>query len=265
MSEPIIFKQHQTHAEIILNRPESFNALNEPMLESLQNVIHQLQQSPDTRCVWLKANGKHFMAGGDVKLFATLTMPGDERALALAPMMQGLHTCMQALADLPMPIVTSVQGAVAGFGLGLMMASDFVFASEKAYFNLAYIRLGLCPDGFVTYWLPRKVGLTRAISMALLGQTISPQEAKADQLINEVVPAEVLMQHSEACVHMLCQQSQLALRHTKKLLRQSLESSMAQQSEAELRAFSQCVQSDDFIEGVSAFIQKRKPDFQSQS
>jgi 2-(1,2-epoxy-1,2-dihydrophenyl)acetyl-CoA isomerase len=147
----------------------------------------------------------------------------------------------------------------------LMMASDFVFASEKAYFNLAYIRLGLCPDGFVTYWLPRKVGLTRAMSMALLGQTISPEVAKDSGLINDVVPVEALNEHAEACVHALCQQSQLALRHTKQLLRQSLESTMAQQSMAELKAFGNCVENDDFIEGVSAFIQKRKPDFQSQS
>lgn len=263
MTKPILFEQFDSHAVITLNRPEVLNALNQEMLNELKPIIADLSQCQKTKCVVIKANGKHFMAGGDVKMFATLTMPGDERHHALKPLMLDLHDCMQQLAQLPMPVVASVQGAVAGFGLGLMMASDLIIASDKAHFNLAYIKIGLCPDGLVTYWLPRKIGLNKAMELALTGRRLEACEAHTLGLINQLVDADHLITETDKLVELLCGHSILSLRHTKQLLRFSLDHDMSTQSEQELDAFGQCVANDDFVEGVKAFIEKREPNFKN--
>ena len=265
MTKPILFEQFESHAVITLNRPEVFNALNQEMLDELKCIIVKLSQCQRTKCLVIKANGKHFMAGGDVKMFATLTMPGKERHKALKPLMHDLHACMQQLAQLPMPIIACVQGAVAGFGLGLMMASDMIIASEKAYFNLAYIKIGLCPDGLVTYWLPRKIGLNKAMELALTGRRLEASEAQTLGLINKLVTADNLDEETDRLVTLLCSHSLLSLRHTKKLLRFSLDHDMVSQSNQELVAFGECVANDDFVEGVRAFIEKRKPNFENSN
>lgn len=265
MDKPIIFEQFSTHAVITLNRPDVFNALDQEMINELKKVTELLSKCEKTRCVIIKANGKHFMAGGDVKMFASLTMPGKERHLALKPWMEQLHDCMQALSKLPMPIIASVQGAVAGFGLGLMMASDIIIASEIAYFNLAYIKIGLCPDGLVSYWLPRKIGLTKAMELALTGKRLDAKEAMDLGLINHVVKADILDLETSKLVTVLNQNSLLAMRQTKKLLRFSLDNDIKNQSSLELKAFGQCLAHDDFVEGVKAFLEKRSPNFNEKS
>lgn len=261
MSEVIIFDQYAHHAVITLNRPKVLNALNQEMVDQLVQVIDKLSQCKQTRCVLLKANGKHFMAGGDVKLFATLTMSGEERHAELKPLMQDLHDCMQKLSTLPMPVIACVQGAVAGFGLGLVMAADLAVVSERAYFNLAYVRLGLCPDGLVSYWLPRKIGLTKSMELALTGASLTAQDAKAAGLINQVVAPDALTAEAERWAQQLIQSSQHAVRHTKKLLRASLDHNLDLQSALELESFGHCVAEEDFVEGVKAFLEKRAPKF----
>ena len=264
MMEPILFEQFEQHAEITLNRPEALNALNQEMLNALKPIIQTLSQCQKTKCLVIKANGKHFMAGGDVKMFATLTMPGHVRKETLKPSMHDLHECMEKLAQLPMPIIASVQGAVAGFGLGLMMASDIVIASDRAYFNMAYIKIGLCPDGLVTYWLPRKIGLSQAMAVALTGKRIGAIEAKEIGLINQVVLHDELNSATETMVNTLNANSMLSMRHTKKLIRNSLDHDMLHQSKEELKAFGQCVANDHFVEGVKAFLEKRSPNFNNE-
>jgi 2-(1,2-epoxy-1,2-dihydrophenyl)acetyl-CoA isomerase len=158
-------------------------------------------------------------------------------------------------------VIASVHGAVAGFGMSLLMAADLALASAESVFTLAYVRLGTSPDGGSTFFLPRHVGSKRAMEIALLGDRFDAAKALQWGLVNEVVPAAELGPRTAALAERLSQGPAAALAATKRLLARSLDATLETQLQAEAEGFAQCTATPDFVEGVAAFIGKRPPRF----
>jgi 2-(1,2-epoxy-1,2-dihydrophenyl)acetyl-CoA isomerase len=264
MSEPIKTEIEGAVATITLNRPEALNALNAELARALAAAILAVEADEGVRCVVLRGAGGHFMAGGDLKFFGSLLKePAAERRRFFRQMVETVHPTMLAIRRMPKPVIASVEGAAAGFGMSLMLACDLAIAADNAYFSLAYVNIGTSPDGSGTFFLPRVVGLRRAMEISLLGERFDAAKALELGLVNRVVPADALAAETGKLSARLASGPTLALAATKRLLNRSLGSSLESQLEAEAESFSSCSASDDFVEGIAAFIEKRKPAFRA--
>ncbi|GAB3629735.1 hypothetical protein GCM10027419_45900 [Pandoraea terrae] len=172
-----------------------------------------------------------------------------------------IHAGIALLAQLPMPVVASVHGAVAGAGLSITLAADLAIAADDTTFSTAYIKIGASPDASSSWHLPRIVGLRKAMEICLLGERIDAHEALRLSLVNRVVPTADLVAQTEALVQRLAAGPTVALARTKQLLRAAQTSDLASQLSAEHEAFRSCAALEDFREGVNAFFDRRKPQY----
>jgi 2-(1,2-epoxy-1,2-dihydrophenyl)acetyl-CoA isomerase len=251
--------------EIILNRPQSLNAINDDMMQEFSLVLERVAKDTDIRCVLLKGAGASFMAGGDVKMFhRELGRPVAELRERFEEFVGALHPLIEKLANLRVPLVAAVQGAVAGFGVSLTLLSDFVIASDDSYFTLAYIHLGTTPDGSSTWFLPRLVGLRRAKEIAMLGERIPASEAVRLGLAYKVVPRDSLEAEATAFATRLAAGPTQAFARTKALLHASFNRNLMDQMDAEVDSFAECASGEDFAEGVRSFVERRKPVFKGK-
>ncbi|MSO74794.1 MAG: enoyl-CoA hydratase [Alphaproteobacteria bacterium] len=265
MSEIVGVEIENAVATITLNRPEALNALNIELAKALADAVLGVEVDEGVRCVVIRGAGGHFMAGGDLKFFkATLNEPAGERRRFFRAMVETVHPTMIALRRMNKPVIASVEGAAAGFGMSLMLACDLAIAAENAYFSLAYVNIGTSPDGSGTFFLPRAVGLRRAMEIALLGERFDAKRALELALINRVVSTEALGAETEKLARRLANGPTLAIAATKQLLNRSLEVPLEAQLEAEAASFSACAASEDFVEGINAFIEKRKPAYRGR-
>lgn len=249
-------------ATVTLNRPAALNTLNPALSKALRDVVSQVESDTAVRTVVLQGAGKHFMAGGDIKTFqATLEASATDRKLYFERFIAEVHDTIIRIRRMDKPVLASVRGAVAGFGLSLMNSCDLAIASDDAYFTLAYRNIGASPDGSGTYGLPRAVGVKRAMEMALLGDRFDAARALELGLVNRVVPADELTQATRAWAMRLATGPTRALGRTKRLINDSLGESLANQLLAEQDAFAASAAERDFIEGVQAFVDKRPPVF----
>jgi len=249
-------------ATVTLNRPAALNALDDAMMAAMEEAFTTLEADTSVRAVVVRGAGEHFMAGGDVKLFHRgLDLPPAERRRRLELFVHKVHPTVTAIRRMPMPVIASVRGAAAGFGLSLVMACDLALAADSAYFTLAYSLIGTSPDGSGTYHLPRIVGMKKAMEIALLAERFDAATALALGLVNRVVPAAELESATTALAERLAAGPSHAYGNTKRLLGQSLANSLAEQLQAEAESFADCAASEDFAEGVRAFVEKRKPRF----
>jgi 2-(1,2-epoxy-1,2-dihydrophenyl)acetyl-CoA isomerase len=252
-------------ATITFNRPEARNALSMEMREGLAEYTAMAEFDPHVRCVVLRGAGGHFMAGGDVKSFKERQgLPGTERQLAVTRGLHTLHYAIYRVRRMPKPVIASVQGAAAGAGVSLAIACDLVIASEDAFFVLAYANLGLSPDGSSTWFLPRAVGQKRAMEMALLAERIDAETALDWGLINRVVPAAQLAAETDKLARRLASGPTLAYGRAKALLSASFDNTMEHQLELEGRSIAESMVTEDHVEGVNAFIEKRTPVFKGR-
>jgi 2-(1,2-epoxy-1,2-dihydrophenyl)acetyl-CoA isomerase len=158
-------------ATLTLNRPASLNALDLDMIEALVAHTAALAADASVRCVIVNGAGKHFMAGGDIRMFAAeLSTTPAERQQRFGGIIARVHAAIEQIHRMPQPVIASVHGAVAGFGLSLMGACDLAIAADDAYFTSAYRHIGLTPDGGSTWTLPRLVGVKKAMEIVLLGE-----------------------------------------------------------------------------------------------
>lgn len=252
-------------ASVTLNRPAVRNALSAGMVQGMKDFFLAVERDDKVRCLVVRGAGDHFMAGGDVKGFnAFHGMPAEERRDTFERRIHELHPVIFTLRRMGKPVVASVQGAAAGFGLSLMMACDLVIAADSAFFTLAYINIGTSPDGSGTYFLPRIVGQKKAMEIALLGDRFDAETAKAAGLINFIVPAADLEAETRKLAARLAAGPTRAIANTKRLINHSLERSLESQLQAEAMSFADCASSDDWLEGVKAFAEKRRPAFKGR-
>jgi len=250
---------------ITLNRPASLNALSEEMTKGMIEATSKFERDASVRCVLIKGAGEHFMAGGDVKgFYERLKANQAEHAAGLEWRVNVMHAIIYSFRRMKKPTVVSVQGAAAGFGLSLMMAADLAIASDDAFFTLAYANIGFSADGGATYWLPRLVGTRKALEIAYLAERFDANKAKELGIVNFVVPRASLEAETAKLVARLANGPTFAYGEVKKLMHDSLESDFDGQLHREAEAIARCAASADHLEGVTAFVEKRKPAFKGK-
>ena len=263
MSDPVTVEHSDTIATLTLNRPASLNTLDFAMMEALVTRVAALAADESVRVVVVRGAGRHFMAGGDLRSFATmLDHAPDARRDEFQAMIERLHATIEHLHRMPAIVIAQVRGAVAGFGLSLMCACDLAVASDDAYFTTAYRNIALTPDGGGTWALPRIVGLRKAMEMLLLSERFDAQEALRLGLVNRVVPTPDLDATVAALAVSLASGPRTALVNAKRLARASLDRSLSEQLQAEAVSFAQCAATPDFVEGIRAFLEKRPARFE---
>lgn len=249
-------------ATLTMNRPEARNALSGEMKDGLTDWLHRIERDPEVRCVVLTGAGDHFMAGGDVKSFGELdALEPDERWSNLVHRIHDFHTVMFAMRRMEKPIIAKVRGAAAGAGVSLAAACDLIVAAESSYFLMAYVNIGTSPDGSSTYFLPKALGLKKAMEITLLGDRHSAESMREAGLVNWVVPDSDLDGFTDELATRLAKGPTRAIGTAKRLLYASYENQMERQLQLEAEGFAGCATSEDFREGVQAFIEKRPPNF----
>ena len=262
MSKRVLLSRDGPVATICLNRPEAMNALDLDMAEGLVAAIESCANDSKTRAVLLTGAGKNFMAGGDIKWFHSgLAKPTDERLALITQTIDTIHAAIEGIAQMDQPVIARVQGACAGFGLSLMAACDLALCAQDAVFSLAYIKIGTSPDGGSTYSLPRAIGTKRAMELALLGDRFGAPEAVAMGLVNRAVSPDELESAAAGVAGQLAQGPRAALGRTKRLVRSSLTTGLREQLDAERDAFAEGFVGEEFAEGISAFVEKRKANY----
>jgi 2-(1,2-epoxy-1,2-dihydrophenyl)acetyl-CoA isomerase len=245
---------------ITLNRPQALNALNRELTLALRDAVFAAEQDESVRCVVIRG-GEHFMAGGDLKWFYEQIGKTEAAKIRVGfeAFIQEVHALIISLCRMRKPVVASVRGAAAGFGLSLMMACDLAIAADSAYFTLAYTSIGATPDGGSTFALPRIVGAKKAMEIALLSDRLDAATAERLGLVNRVVPAGALDQETAKLAARLAAGPTAVYARTKALLNASLNSSLESQLQREAESFAQSASEPEFKEGLAAFIEKRKP------
>ncbi len=252
---PVLLWREAGVARLRMNRPQALNAINREMAAAFLRACETIAADPAVRVVHISGAGRAFMAGGDLA-----ELQADPQPVA-ADLIAGLHGGIRLLAQIDAPVVTQVQGAVMGGGLGATLACDLVVAAQGTRFGLAYPLIGASCDCSTSWALPRLVGLRKALELALLAEVIDADEALRLGLINRVVPAERIDAEVEALVQRLAQGPTRALGSIKRLMRASLETDLPTQLDAEARGFAACAVTADFREGVGAFLDKRPARF----
>jgi len=247
---------------ITLNRPAALNAINDEMNAALGEACARAELDPAIRAVVIRGAGDHFMAGGDLKWFhQNLDKDAVTKQREFETFVTTVHPLVVSLRRMPKPVIASVHGAVAGFGVSLMLACDLALAADNSYFTLAYCNIGTSPDGGSTFALPRTVGMKKAMEIALLGDRFDAATALALGLVNRVVPAAALEAETAKLAGRLAQGPTRVYGRTKALLQGSLQATLESQLQREAENFAASAAEADFAEGIAAFVEKRKPRF----
>ncbi len=255
---PLKLEVRDAVAHLTLNRPEVYNALNGDLARALLAAVIQCEDDTHVRAVLLTGAGKAFCAGGDLQGFAA-AQRGESSPEALGEVLDSLHEAIERLTRMDAPVIAAVNGAAAGAGLSLACACDLVVAAESARFTVAYTRAGLTPDGSSTYFLPRRLGLGRALELTLTNRTLDAREALAWGLANRVIPDADFERETTALAAQLAAGPTRTLGAAKRLLRASWEATLPTQLDREAEAIRAVFSSDDAREGILAFVEKRPP------
>ena len=244
---------------ITLCAPEKRNALDIVMASELDDALSVCEGDQDTKVIILTGEGKTFCAGGDVKAMAEAKDPQK----FLRELSGSIHKPVFRIWNMEKVVIAAINGPAVGAGCGLAMACDLRYASDKATLNMGYMNVGLAP-GVGTYFLPRLVGRAKAGELIYLSKTISAQEAKDVGLINDVFENDRFMLEVMKAAQAIASGPTLAIGRAKTLLRLSEKSLLDEHLKAEQHMLSISGNSEDFREGVSAFIEKRKPKFKGK-
>lgn len=253
----ILSKVENKIGYINLNRPDVFNSFNREMALLLQDTLKSFEKDNNVRAIVITGNGKAFCAGQDLKEVTTPEINPGFRAI----LDEHYNPIIKLIRSIEKPIVAAVNGVAAGAGANIALACDIVLASENASFIQAFSKIGLIPDSAGTFFLPRLVGIQKATALMMLGDKVSAQEAEKMGMIYKYFPADVFENEVINCATTLANMPTLAIGLTKKLVNQSLTNNLEEQLKMESDLQIQASSSHDYNEGVSAFVEKRKPIF----
>jgi 2-(1,2-epoxy-1,2-dihydrophenyl)acetyl-CoA isomerase len=259
-SQPVLLDRFKNGVlTLTLNRPERLNALNGALIEALAAGIKRAGTDPECRAVLITGAGRGFCAGADLanRAFA----PGDARPDLGQALEKGLNPIIRGIRNLPKPVVCAVNGPAAGAGANIALACDIVLAAKSAQFLQAFARIGLIPDAGGTFVLPRLVGDARARALMMLAEPIAAEQAQAIGMIYRAVDDEDLMGESHTVAERLAAASTHALGLVKRALAASPTNSLDAQLDLERDLQREAGASDDYMEGVRAFLDKRPANF----
>jgi 2-(1,2-epoxy-1,2-dihydrophenyl)acetyl-CoA isomerase len=257
MTNSIELKINNKVAFISLNRPDVFNSFNREMALSLQTILDDCSTDNSVRAIVLIGNGKAFCAGQDLKEVTDPELnPGFRKILE-----EHYNPIIQKIRTIEKPIIAAVNGVAAGAGANIALSCDIVLASENASFIQAFSKIGLIPDSAGTFFLPRLIGFQKASALMMLGDKVSAVEAEKLGMVYKVISPESFLEEVTKLAETVAEMPTKALGLTKRLLNQSmtnnLENQLALESDLQIEASS----SNDYKEGVTAFVEKRKPEF----
>jgi 2-(1,2-epoxy-1,2-dihydrophenyl)acetyl-CoA isomerase len=258
--ETVIWEQSDGVGRITLNRPDTLNAWTAEFGRELKSVVTGDAADPSVRAVLVTGAGRGFSSGADLKAgFA----PADDGMPDVRKELHELyHPVIAGVRRLEKPVIAAVNGPAVGIGASLAFACDLVLAAESAFFGLAFVNIGLMPDGGSTLFVPTAVGKARAFQMALLGERVSAEQALDWGLVNRVLPDERLLDEANALVERLAKGPTRSYASSKQALNQMLYPDLDGQLDLEAELQHALARTRDFQEGVAAFVEKRDPAFQ---
>ena len=258
MGDPVEIRRHGEIAEVILNRPEAYNALNAELVIQLSDGLTKLATDTSTKGIVLIGQGKAFCSGGDLKWATQFSESVSSSFHSLAGR---FHLAVVEIRRMAKPIVAAINGVAAGAGFSLALACDFRVMETSAILKQAYTSSGLSIDGGGTFTLPRMVGLAKALEIAAFDNPISAQQALEWGLVTKVVEDGKGLEAALEMLNELTKKSLNSFGWSKRLLTDSFNNSMETQLELEREGIVKCAAHPDGQEGVSAFLEKRKPIF----
>lgn len=260
LSDKLLITLEDGIKRITINRPERRNSVDIETVELLHEAI-QRSAEDESKVVILTGAGDSFCAGADLQATSERDIKNID---VTASLRQHTNPTILAMRSLPKPIIARVHGHAVGVGCNYALACDILIASEQAKFGQVFVKIGLMPDGGSTFFLPRTVGYAKAFELMATGDIISAHEALALGLVNRVVPFEELDTTVTAMAARLSRAAPIALRKIKEGLNHGLNSDLASALDFEAVNQDACFHSEDFMEGVKAFLEKRKASFQGR-
>ena len=244
---------------LVLDRPQAMNAVDAQLGDELREAVEQAARDTAVRAVVLTGNGKAFSSGADLK--AGFDADGDGFPDVGSALRDRFHPIIEGLRTMPKPVVAAVNGPAVGIGLSFALACDLVVAAESSYLLLAFVNIGLVPDGGSSFLIPERVGFARAAEMAMLGERIPARTALEWGLINRVVPDAELASHAQELADRLAAGPTRSYAGSKRQLNHWHFTRMREQLELEASIQAELARTPDFIEGVAAFAEKRPARF----
>lgn len=246
-------------ARLTLNRPESMNAMDDVMMKELADAFESLQSDRETQVLIIQGAGRAFSAGGDIKKMVDPNSPMD-----IGKVMVDVSRLAKALYTLPQITIASIHGAAAGLGFSVALGCDVILAEEKSKLAMNFIGIGLVPDGAGHFFLKERIGIPLAKQLIWSGEVMVGGAAKDKGLVDEVVPEGQVIQASEALARKFLNSPIVAMQATKKILHtlkiDELDNVLRMESEQQVMMR----QTEDHLEGIQSFVQKRKPEFKGK-
>ena len=254
----ILFEINDTIAFITLNRPDKLNSFNREMALLLQQKLDDCRTN-EIRCVFITGAGKAFSAGQDLAEVTDSSGPGMQRILS-----EHYNPIVTRIRKLEKPVVAAINGVAAGAGANIALCCDIVVAAQSASFIQAFSKIGLIPDSGGTHTLPRLIGWQKASALMMLGEKVSATDAERMGMIYKIFPDETFAENAKNIAIYLAQMPTKALTYTKQILSMSFTTSFEEQLHDEDIFQQKAAQTADYKEGVTAFIEKRKPSFKGE-
>lgn len=256
--ENIKFEISDGVATVTLNRPDDANGINIPLAKELLNAAILCENSEAVRVVIITGEGRFFCGGGDVN---SLAEARDNISEMLTELTGYLHSAIARFRHMRAPVIVAVNGTAAGAGLSLSMIGDYVVASEKAKFTMAYTGIGLSPDGSASHFLPRLIGLRKTQELMITNRLLSAQEALDWGMVNKLVAPENVLGEAQSLAAGLAKGPTNAYGAIKELLNQTYLNGLETQMDLETRLIAKMGRSEDGLEGVAAYLENRPPEY----
>lgn len=261
-AEGTLISLDQGVLQITLNRPEHGNSVRAETVPDFVRMVREVAADPGVHSVVIQGAGKHFCTGGDLQAYSRELAGGPEGLQRnFQSRLENLSELVKVLLSVDRPVIARCRGVVAGAGLMFALCADWVISDETAQFMFSHRRAGLSPDGGVSYLLPRVVGPRKAAQLILGGAVVGAEEALQLGLVTQQVAADALDGAVTNLALSLAATPQLAMRTAKRLIYSAASHDLSTHLEAERQGIVQCVGHPDFAEGVTAFIERRKPNF----
>ena len=257
--DPIEYQIHDKVAVIRLNRPDKYNSFNREMALMLQHCLAKTMTEPGVRAIYLSGNGKAFCAGQDISELTGENPVSFEKILS-----EHFNPIIKTIRSIPYPVICGVNGVAAGAGANIALCCDIVVASASAVFIQAFSKIGLIPDSSGTWFLPRLIGFQKASALMMLGEKVDAYDAERIGMIYKVLDDDGFQSSAQSIAYALAQMPTQGLALTKKALNESFSNSLNEQLKLEDKLQSIAGKTEDYLEGIKAFQEKRQPVFKGK-